>query len=177
MLLFYLSLIETDEGKSKFEKLYYKYRWLMFSVAKEILKNKQLAEDATQEAFIKIARAMDKIEDVDSHKTKNFVVIITRNACLDMLDKEKRHMGMAHIDDMEVSETTEYFDLETLALQSVVEAIKELSPEYRDVIQLKYYYNFKEKEIADALGITYAAVRKRLERARNRLSILLEERR
>lgn len=177
MLLFYLTLIDNDDGKDKFEQLYYKYRWLMFSIAKNIMKDTQSAEDATQEAFIKIAKAMDKVEDVYSYKTKNFVAIITRNTCFDMLKQEKRHMGLINIDDIEASETTEYFDLDTLALQSVVEAIKELPPKYSDIIMMKYYYNFKEKEIAAVFGITYAAARKRLERAKNALAKLLEERR
>lgn len=174
MLLFYLNLIEDPNEHEKFEKIYYKYRWLMFSTAKEILKNKQLAEDATQEAFIKIAKVVNKIDEIYSHKTKNFTVIITRNVCFDLLDKEKRHMGLVNIDDIETSETVEYFDLETLEFQSIVEVIKTLSDEYRDIIQLKYYYDFNEKEIADILGISHAAARKRLERARNKLAKLLE---
>ena len=148
----------------------------MYAVAKEILKNRQSAEDATQEAFIKIAKVIHSIDEVDSCKTKNFTVIITRNVCFDMLDKEKHHMDLIHMD-IEASATTECLDLETLELQSVVDAIKALSPAYRDVIQLKYYHDLSEKEIAGILGITYAATRKRLERARSNLAKLLKEQR
>ena len=175
MLLFYLSLIEDSSQHDKFEEIYHKYRWLMFSTAKEILKSKELAEEATQEAFIKITKNIHKIKDACDYKTKNLVVIITRNMCFDVLDKEKRHMGLVSIDDVEIKNTVEYFDLETLELQSVVDVIGMLSDEYRDIIQLKYYYDFNEKEIADMLGISHAAARKRLERAKAKLSKLLRE--
>lgn len=175
MLLFYLSLIEDSSQHDKFEKIYYKYRWLMFSAAKEILKSKELAEEATQEAFIKITKIVNKIEDAYSYRTKNYVLLITRNVCFDVLDKEKRHIGLVSIDDVEIKDTVEYFDLETLELQSIVEFIDMLSDEYRDVIELKFFYNYNEKEISNMLGISHSAARKRLERAKAKLSKLLRE--
>lgn len=175
MLLFYLSLIEDSSQHDKFEEIYHRYRWLMFSTAKEILKSKELAEEATQEAFIKIAKIVNTIEDAYSYKTKNYVVLITRNVCLDVLDKEKRHMGLLNLDDNEISDTVEYFDLQTLEMQSIVEVIETLADEDRDIIQLRYFYNYSEKEIAQMLDFKYDAMRKRLQRAKNKLGKLLKE--
>lgn len=55
MLLFYLSLLDTEEEKTKFERLYYEYRAVMKYKALEILKDEYLAEDAVHEAFIKLS--------------------------------------------------------------------------------------------------------------------------
>ena len=60
-MLFYLSLIDTEEEKSKFEQLYHLYRYTMLHVAVSILKETQLAEDAVHEAFIRIAKNLHKI--------------------------------------------------------------------------------------------------------------------
>ena len=61
MLQIYLTLIETDEEKQKFIVFYEQYRKLMFYIAKEILKEDQLSEDAVQEAFLRIAKNFHKI--------------------------------------------------------------------------------------------------------------------
>ena len=59
MLVLYLSLLDgEDEGK--FERLYYKYRRLMFTCAKEILKDDVLAEDTVHEAFLRLTKYMKK---------------------------------------------------------------------------------------------------------------------
>ena len=55
MIALYLSLIDTPSDKTKFILLYEKYRRLMHYTAKEILKSDKLAEEAVQEAFIRIA--------------------------------------------------------------------------------------------------------------------------
>lgn len=44
-MLIFLQMIETPQEKSKFEILYQQYRNLMFSIARQILKNDQDAED------------------------------------------------------------------------------------------------------------------------------------
>lgn len=61
MMIVYLQMIDTPEEKSKFEKLYYAYRGLMFHVARQVLNNDQDAEDAVSSAFIKIAENIEKI--------------------------------------------------------------------------------------------------------------------
>ena len=49
MMTLFLTLLDAKEEKSKFDKLYEKYRKLMHYVAKGILTDDQLAEDAVQE--------------------------------------------------------------------------------------------------------------------------------
>ena len=76
MLMMHLSLIETQEDKSKFEELYYHYRKNMYLCAKRILKNEILAEDAVHDAFIRIIKYLKEIEDVRSDQTKNLIIVI-----------------------------------------------------------------------------------------------------
>ena len=60
MLMLYMSMLDTQEEKSKFEEIYIQYRKLMFVCAKSILKDDALAEDAVHNAFIKIIRHLQK---------------------------------------------------------------------------------------------------------------------
>ena len=68
MIAIYLSLIDEND-MSRFEKIYYKYKNLLFYIANGILPDITDAEDAVQEAFIRIAKNMDKIEDTESVAT------------------------------------------------------------------------------------------------------------
>ena len=55
-MLIYLQMLDTPEEKSKFETLYYTHRRTMLHIAMQILKDHQLAENAVQEAFIRLAK-------------------------------------------------------------------------------------------------------------------------
>lgn len=91
MLSLYLSLLDTEEEKSKLEKLYYEYRELMKYIALGILNDEYTAEDAVHNAFIKLTRHLKGIEEIKNHKTKSFIVIIIKSVSLDMLKKEKKN--------------------------------------------------------------------------------------
>lgn len=175
MLLFYLSLIENEEDKSKFEKLYNEHRNLLKYIATDILKDEFLAEDAVHEAFIKLTRYIKGIEETNSHKTKAFVVIVIKSVCLDMIRKEKRNKSVS-LDEVDNFVHTKDDSFENIELEYIYSAIESLSDTYREIIELKVYYNISDKEIADILGIDNAAVRKRLQRARASLKTKLAQR-
>lgn len=54
-MLAYMSLMDSADDKSKFERVYQSYKGLMFYTANRILNNPQDAEDAVHTAFVKIA--------------------------------------------------------------------------------------------------------------------------
>lgn len=175
LLLYYLSLLDTEEEKSKLEKLYYEYKGLMKYVAFDILRDNGLAEDAVHEAFIKLTRHLVGIDEIYSHKTKSFIVIIIRSVALDMLDKEKRNKiySIEDIEDKAVIEDNIIGNIELEELCSIIQSLPDI---HRDIIELKVYYELSDKEIGDILGISHQAVRKRLQRARNVLKQSLEKR-
>ena len=78
-MLIYLQMIESEEDKSKFEAIYNKYRYLMFSVANRVLNNQYDAEDAVHQAFLSIIDNLNKVREVDCPETRSYVVIITEN--------------------------------------------------------------------------------------------------
>ena len=175
MLLFYLSLIETEEDKSKFERLYYDYRKLMKHIAIDMLHDEFLAEDAVHEAFIKLTLHISGVNEDDRYKTKAFIVIIVKSVCLDMLrkDKKDKSFSLEEIDSMGYVNDD---SIKTLEVEDVYSVISSLSDTYREIIELKVVHNLSDKEIADVLGISNAAVRKRMQRAREILRKKLAER-
>ncbi len=74
--LFLLEIIDTEDDRNKMELLYIKYQRLMFKVAKDILEDDYLAEDAVNDAFVKVVGYLDRIKEVECPQTKNLLVII-----------------------------------------------------------------------------------------------------
>ncbi len=169
-MLIYLNLIDTEEEKGKFEQVYNLYKHTMFYVAKGILKDDYLSEDAVHNAFINIAQNMSNISEVNSNRTKGYVVIIARNISLNMLKKQK---NIVDIDDFE-EYTADDLSLEDevlskIAFDLVVKEIDSLPIIYKDILHLTYVENLKTQEISSLINISNEAVKKRLQRGRKRL--------
>ncbi len=171
MLPIYLAMLDGDEEKSKFESLYFTYRKLMFHVANGILNDEGLAEDAVHQAFLKVLENFDKVGDISCHKTRSYVVIIVRNAAINMYNSRKRHSAVP-IEEAAFCIAEEKLE-RTDDLDSLAEAVLKLPVIYKDALKLKYVQGFSNSEIARMLDISEAAVRKRLERARRMLEEIL----
>jgi RNA polymerase sigma-70 factor (ECF subfamily) len=171
MLPIYLAMLDGEEEKSKFESLYLTYRKLMFHVANGILNDEGLAEDAVHQAFLKILENFDKVGEISCHKTRSYVVIIVRNTAINMYNRRKRHAAVP-IEEAAFCVAEERPE-QTEDLDSLAEAVLKLPAIYKDALKLKYVQEFSNAEIAEMLGISEAAVRKRLERARRMLEEFL----
>lgn len=85
-----LMMIDTPEDKRKFVILYEKYRYLMFKIARNILRDPYLAEDAVHDAFVHIAQNMNKIGEIESLYTKRYLVTVAKNAAIDLYRRQNR---------------------------------------------------------------------------------------
>lgn len=166
MIALYLSLIDSDESKDKFEEMYLKYRKQMKKIAFKILGDDGLAEDAVHNAFLKMISNFDKFKEIDCQETKNLIVIIIRSVSIDIYRKRNREFEKTDILDKEISTET---DFSAVKVETVLKAIEALPKIYSDILLLKIEYDYKDKEIAEILGTNVNTVSKRLERARKQL--------
>ena len=165
MLSVYLMMIDNSDDRIKFEKVYNSFKNIMLNRAYEIIKERQLAEDAVHNAFLKIINNLPKIYDADSNETKWYVIVIVTNEAKKIYNKENKILK-AELMDMESD-----FNLEAIVEdKNIVEKVKkeiELLPEiYRDTMSLKYYNDLSNKEISSVLSIPISTVKKRLQRGR-----------
>lgn len=172
MLMLYLAMIDGEEDKNKFELLYITYRKLMFYVANEILDDEPLAEDAVQEAFFKILKNLDRVGDINCHKTRGYVVTIVKNTAIDLYNRRKRYDALP-LEKIEFCAAQEQAG-RTDDLDNLSRAAMKLPVIYKSVLTLRCVQGLSDKEIAKALDISGAAVRKRFERARRKLKEILE---
>lgn len=168
MLSFYLSLIDTQEDKSKFELIYNQYSRLMKHVAIKLLNDDKLAEDAVQDAFIKLINRLDDIEDIGSPKTKNLIIIITKSTSIDLYRKWKKEKAVSFFDEDDVILTGG--SLDDYSVGEIADVLDCLPEMYSEVLMLTFVHNYKPREIADIIGIKPTAVSKRLERAKKLLA-------
>lgn len=173
MIGLFLALIDTEEDKIKFVALYEKYRKLMFYIANDILKDTNLAEDAVQEAFFRIAKNFKKVGEISCPQTKSFVVIITRNIAITMISKENK---ANELNEKLTHNSTKFSDdtFENISYKILVNSILELPQKYRDVLYLAHVYGYNYNEISNLLSISVDAVKKRAQRGKEKLKNSIE---
>lgn len=166
-MIIYLSMIETDEDKSKFKKIYERYKNLMFYTAMQILNHRQDAEDAVHQAFISIIDNIDKISEPDCPKTRAYVVIITERKALDIIRRKSK------ISYLEFNESICDTETPLTETNELADAILRLPVTYREVVLLRYHYGYTTKEIGKMLGKSASATQKALWRAKTLLDQIL----
>ena len=180
--------VETDEGalvaeaqggsRIAFERLVEKYERRVFRLAQNITRNREDAEDATQNAFVKAFRKLSTFQGESSFYT--WLVRITFNEALMGMRRCRRNV-------ISFDESGEFVDpahgyeigcrgpspeqcYSQTELQDILaKRIQGLGPEYRIVFQLREIEGFSTRETADALSLSSAAVKSRLRRARLQL--------
>ncbi len=168
-------IFRRTRAKSQLERLYYTYRKLMFVVAYEILEDGTLAEEAIQISFERIIKSGVTIDVSDEKKVKSLLKVICRNIAIDMLRKIGKEVSMYDdVPDQSRSDLSEVI-INKENLTRLLDCIGSLRPIYRDVMMLKFYNGYENQEIAKMLGITEDTIRKRIERGRKELKILLEK--
>ena len=172
-MLFLMMLIDSEEDRSKFEIIYETYHKLMFFLARQILSDDRDAEDAVQEAFIRIIKNLEKITDPKCPKSKHYIVIIVKRTAIDIkkkLDREPEQIVLEEDSaDLYAIEDKDSDYRQIDGRIDLSEAIAGLPDKYRDVILLKYYQDYSDQEIAELTGMSVFNVQKTIQRARKKL--------
>lgn len=176
MLMFYLSMLETPEEKSRFEHLYTTYKSVLYNYAYQILHNVDLSEDAVHDTFMKLLDNMKKIQDRSDAEARNYLIIIVKNMAKKYYGHNKH---MSYREEVE-TDVLDIHDIEVEAIRRdeakrLYDLIMSLDEKYADVLIMKYYYDYKENEIAGLLGLTLNNVKIRLHRGKEMLKKALEK--
>ncbi len=161
-----LMMMDDSEDRTKFCILYEKYRYLLQKVAMDVLNDRYLAEDAVQNAFMKIADSIEKIGEIDSRQTKSYLVVTAKNEAIDIYRKRNKQI-QKEVDTDEVEEDkmpAAY--METDIENGVLNILKNLPEKYKDIFLLKYSAELENSEIAKVCGIKEATVRQRIARGK-----------
>lgn len=178
-MLFIVDSLDLDNTQLKiFEELYSTHYSDLFYFAKSILKSEHKAEEATQEAFIKIIEKIRSGElDLSScNKARNFMVTIVKNKSKTVVAKENCSQ-MEDIEEYKEFITDPAADFSNIfeAKENVIRWLRLLSEEDREFLILRIFYNWSFNEIAIAKDMNGNTARSRFFRAKNKLAKLMIE--
>lgn len=139
---------------------YEQYRRELFRFALSILKDSHLAEDALQEAFVRLL-TQNRLPDPD--KARAWLYRVVRNICYDMLRRRKQESEQMQISAAPQDGSWEFIEL-----------ISPLSPKEQELVALRIIGGFTHREIAKITGMTVHSAKKRYERAIHQLRSEME---
>jgi RNA polymerase sigma-70 factor, ECF subfamily len=152
------------------------YASTLYRVAFSALRNSHDAEDAVQEAFLRVLRHRDALGEIRNHRV--WLIRIVWNIAL---DRKRRAKTRPETDD--IAELTRVLPANGLSAEqraaaaqhhaNVLGCVERLPAKERQVLQLSAFEELSSVEIASVLGITESSVRSRLFRARNLMAGLL----
>ncbi len=176
MLMYYLSLIETEEERQLLAQLYEAHRKQMHFVANSVLRNYTLSEDAVHNAFTGVAKNMDALDGRCEEDMKNYLLKAAQNAALNLSKRERKQ------NDYYVYKENEAADgdvLEELCIrldkEALVGAVMKLKEPYNTVLYCQIVMGMDCKQIADMLHRKPDAVRQQLSRGRKILQQMMKE--
>lgn len=168
------------EGNTNaFSVLVDQYKDLVFTLALRMLKNREEAEEVSQDTFIKVFKSLEKFKG-DS-KFSTWIYKVTYNTCLDRLKKNKRQQQVVSIDEFtEKHVKTIDNALDNMVkgerLKAIQDCINLLPNDDGFLLTLYYFEEQSLAEISNIVGISANHVKVKLYRSRQKLASILKER-
>lgn len=177
-----LAALAAAGRQAAFRELLARYERPVFSLVYRMVRDRTLAEDLAQEAFIRAFNAIGSYKP--SYKFSNWILKIANNHTIDHL--RKRRIETVSIDGSPHAATAEERERTSLSVRSedetpheyvenrelggqIEEAIATLRDEYRTAILLRHVEGYAYDEIAEIMEVPLGTVKTYLHRARAEL--------
>jgi RNA polymerase sigma-70 factor (ECF subfamily) len=173
--------------ESAYRELLRRYERPVFSLVYRMVRDRELAEDLTQETFVKVLNALDRYRP--EFKFSSWIFKIANNAAIDQLRRKELDTlsleggpdavtpDRVEATSLQVGDASEspLEELEARELGSAIEAaIGRLRPEYRACIMMRHVDGRPYDEIAEILELPLGTVKTYIHRARAELRETLE---
>ncbi len=169
-----------------FRAIVRRYQGEVYNLAGRILRNREDAEDAAQDVFVRIYGALHQYDP--RYPFRNWVLRITHNLCIDCLRRKRvptvsmdepirqkdGEMGW-ELPDPDAPDPLEQV-MRTEESRWIEEAIGSLGPTLRTAITLRHFHGLRYEEIAEILEVPLGTVKVRIFRARAALAKILARR-
>lgn len=177
--LLYLSLLETEQDRDRFQKIYEENYLKMYHVVIGILKQQADGENAVHEAFLALAEGFERYAHLNGSEMTGLCITIAKNKAIDILRIKNRY-SEADLEDLTLYDDrteTNPADAQEADEDSRIirRALRQIPDVFREALILKYYYGMKNKEIAQIQGVSNKVVEMRLYRGKQKLKVILDE--
>ncbi|MEM8885013.1 MAG: sigma-70 family RNA polymerase sigma factor [Planctomycetota bacterium] len=161
--------------RDAFEPIVRRYAARATGVARSILRDSALAEDAAQEAFVRAFRAIGRFDTKEPFYPWFYRIL--KNVCLTKLKRKRVTVFSIDAEDAppleapprDPSSAASHKELRA----TIQDAMDTLSDAHREILHLAHFEHLSYKEIAACLGIPVGTVMSRLWAARKKLKTVL----
>jgi RNA polymerase sigma-70 factor (ECF subfamily) len=179
-----LAKLARNGDRNAFAELVELYKDKIFHLAYRMLNNKQEAEDAVQETFLRVYTNLHRYDE--NQKFSTWIFRIGTNLCIDKLRRRKNTYSLDA--EMPDGEGNDYYAMlpsheDTPEKQVIVsetqeqirQAIETLPEKYKSVVILRYLHDMSLQEISDVLDMPVTTIKTRVHRGREYLRKRLEQ--
>jgi RNA polymerase sigma factor (sigma-70 family) len=155
--------------------LYDRFGRVAYGVALRILRDRALAEDAVQEAFLAVWRSADGYRR-ERAKPATWILTLVHRRAVDLVRREDRRRAepLDEEPDGVADSVPEEADVRERRT-AVQTALRRLPPDQRQALELAYYGGYTQSELADRLGVPLGTVKSRMFAGLTRLRELVPE--
>jgi RNA polymerase sigma-70 factor (ECF subfamily) len=176
-----------DGAESAYRELLRRYERPVYALIYRMVRDRELAEDLTQETFVKVLNALERYQP--EYKFSSWIFKIANNAAIDQL--RRKELSTLSLEGGPDATTPERLEATSLQIGdqaespldeleareigvAIEEAIARLRPEYRACIIMRHVEGRPYEEIAGILDLPLGTVKTYIHRARAELRGLLE---
>lgn len=158
--------------KRRYAYLVDKYKNKAFSLAFRLLKNREEAEEAAEDAFIRAYNALDRFQSRASFGT--WLYRIVYNVCITRLNNKKVDIRLSEYEERKdydgstfTCQPSVYEEIETNDMVGIVRRIiDEMPVRYQIILSLFYFQELSYQELSESLELPVGTVKTHLFRAR-----------
>jgi RNA polymerase sigma-70 factor (ECF subfamily) len=169
--------LQAKQYREAFAMLLPRYREKVFRLTFSMLRERAMAEDTTQDIFLRVWRALPGFAGQSALST--WIYAISKNACLSELRKRRPTVSLDQGDDDDgynpAAAALAAPDADDSATVSVGQLLEQLPERYRQAVVLFYMEDKSYEQTASSLGLPLGTVKALLHRARKRLIELTRE--
>ena len=186
----YQLIINAQKGDmASFEELVYRYDHHVLNIAKSFRNSDDDAKDIYQEVFMRVFRGLKNFQFKSEFTT--WLFRITTNVCLTFQSRKKDHDSLDQVISLGDDNTTtlaenisDYSSADELLISGEISkyvqlALNELPPKQKMVFTLKYYEEYKIRQIAEMMQCSEGAVKRYLfvatHKMRSKLKTVMRE--
>ena len=162
-------------------ELYDRYSRLVFGMARNALGDQGLAEEITQDVFMRIWNKASTYQAVQG-KVVSWIAGIARNRAIDVFRHQKSLLdgNSLSLEELPLFDPPDSLNVEQeieskLKERRVQQALFQLPKEQRDALALAYFRGYTHEEAAEALGQPLGTVKTRIRLGMQKLREILED--
>jgi RNA polymerase sigma factor (sigma-70 family) len=163
--------------REAFARLYDMYSSVAYSLAVRIVRDRELAADVVQDAFVTVWNQAAKFE-ASRGQPSSWILTLTHHKAVDMVRREQRRRTEPLEAGAELVDSAPPVDEKAwqgVAREQVRQAMEKLPDPHRKVLELAYFAGFSQSELAERLSLPIGTVKSRTFAAMTSLRRLLSE--